>query len=363
MLLSKRDHLDRPRIVLGAIRQEPCAVDAERFDRLSRSFTSGTRRGVLGWLSTLSLGGGLAALRGDEVDAKGRHKHKKKKCKPKSRAKTCAGKCGAVKNNCKKTVDCGPCNCNPPCPVCQTCTGVPGICVIDPKQQGDACGAPGQVCQSAGTCTCVANSCAPPATCGGGGTPGVCGCTPTCAPGVCGAGAPDGCGGTRNCGACSGTTPICVGNVCTACSGTTPCPSGCCAGDGTCQPGTGGGACGSGGEICAVCGGPEVCFAGDCCTPVNPTCGATSCNTTNNCGQPVNCCAQAGATNPGCEGGACCEQTVSPGSFCSGTVPCCQLGQPGSRRCNSGSCCVNSGFPTALAVQCCSGQRQGNFCV
>jgi hypothetical protein len=44
-------------------------------------------------------------------------------------------------------------------------------------------------------------------------------------------------------------------------------------------------------------------------------------------------------------------------------VPCCQNFQPGSRSCVGGHCCVNSGFPTALAVQCCSGRYQsGTFC-
>jgi hypothetical protein len=103
-------------------------MDANRFDRLTRALSeAGTRRGLLGLLATLPIMGGLLALLDqDETVArgrrhrrrvkrhkhgKGRRKHHKKKCKPKSKAKTCAGKCGPVKNKCKKTVDCGSCTC------------------------------------------------------------------------------------------------------------------------------------------------------------------------------------------------------------------------------------------------------------
>jgi hypothetical protein len=116
---------------------------------------------------------------------------------------------------------------------------------------------------------------------------------------------------------------------------------------GTCvvDPAQQGESCGSGGKVCQSDG---TCV----CTPCEPT----SCNQTNICGQPVDCCTQAGATNPGCEAGACCEFTVAPGlSFCSDNVVCCQDGKPGSRSCIGGHCCVNSGFTTANANQCCSG--------
>ena len=100
------------------------------------------------------------------------------------------------------------------------------------------------------------------------------------------------------------------------------------------------------------------------CEPEN-ICQPTSCdNQINKCGQTVNCCRQAGATNPGCEGGACCELTVAPGqSFCSATVPCCQDSKPGSRSCIRGHCCVNRNFTTAEEDQCCSGSyASGTTC-
>ncbi len=64
----------------------------------------------------------------------------------------------------------------------------------------------GSVCDDDGNCVeCYSNTqCTDPATCGGGGTPGVCGCTPiSCGPGganmTCGYAAADGCGSPLNC--------------------------------------------------------------------------------------------------------------------------------------------------------------------
>jgi hypothetical protein len=182
-------------------------MDAKHFDRLTRALSdAGSRRGLLGLLAALPVLGGLFARLGDdEADAKGRRKrrkkrhkhgkgrhkhkkHKKKKCKPKSHAKTCAGKCGQVKNNCKKTVDCGSCACDPPCEVCFTCQEGPntlGTCIVDPAQQAQACGEPGQVCLPDGACRCSGESCGPCQICQENGT-----CSPVadgacCAGGVC----------------------------------------------------------------------------------------------------------------------------------------------------------------------------------
>src|SRR5918996_1311582 len=118
-------------------------MDGRHFDALTRTLTeAGSRRGLLGLLAALPVLGGLFALLDrDEVDAKGRRKRRKKrhkhgkgrhrgkkqpKCKPKSTAQTCAGKCGPVKNNCKQTVDCGPCACDPPCGPCEACSAAFG---------------------------------------------------------------------------------------------------------------------------------------------------------------------------------------------------------------------------------------------
>jgi hypothetical protein len=311
-------------------------MDARHFDALTRTLSeAGSRRGLLGLLAALPLVGGLVALLAqDEGEARGhrhrrrvkRHKHgrgrrrqhhRKKQCQPNSKAATCAGTCGSVKNNCQKTVDCGSCACEPPCAVCFTCEdgpNTPGTCVVDPEQQGQACGDPGQVCQADGRCACDGSSCpgcltcqsdgacgdpcggtgccdsgacvdgtddaacgtggddcvacTPPETCGGGGTPGVCGCPPTTCVAQsknCGT-IDDGCGGTIDCGTCdpSGSTPICVNNVCSACSVTHPCSSGCCLSDGSCQPGSSDSACGGTGQTCDVCEVGEACSSGTC---------------------------------------------------------------------------------------------------
>ncbi len=133
-------------------------MDTRPFASLVRSLrTPGSRRGLLGILTALPLLRGLDLLvdRDDAATAKGRHKrHKKKKCMPPSVAVTCAGKCGPVTDTCKQAVNCGPCACTPPCPICQTCNTVTATCAPDANQRGAACGGPGQVCQGDGTCAC-----------------------------------------------------------------------------------------------------------------------------------------------------------------------------------------------------------------
>jgi hypothetical protein len=84
-------------------------MDDVRFDRLARTLDGRRSRRA----ATALLGGLLATplLASDESAAK--KKKRKKKCKPGPAAQTCAGKCGSVRNRCKKMVDCGPCT--PPC--------------------------------------------------------------------------------------------------------------------------------------------------------------------------------------------------------------------------------------------------------
>ncbi len=147
---------------------------------------------------------------------------------------TCAayptGTCGQQSDGCGGlTVDCNPCTppatcggggtagqCGtPPVGTCvpKTCNDYPGIC----GQQSDGCGALTPFC----------NPCTPPATCGGGGTTGVCGTGGTCTPQTCAAlgfncgPAGDGCGGLQQCGTCptgqtcgaNGHPGVCSGNV------------------------------------------------------------------------------------------------------------------------------------------------------
>src|SRR5262245_33935656 len=125
-------------------------MDEGRFDDLARSLASlGTRRHLLGLLSSLPFSGALPALcseaseaakqrrqtlghRGSERDQLQEQKHKRKRkkkkpsppppppplipdCVPQSQTQTCAGKCGTAFDNCNSAVDCGS------CPVCQTC--------------------------------------------------------------------------------------------------------------------------------------------------------------------------------------------------------------------------------------------------
>jgi hypothetical protein len=81
---------------------------------------------------------------------------------------------------------------------------------------------------SSGCCNTAAGACgACPNgwTCGGGGTPGVCGCTAATCGSLgkqCGSW-PDGCGGTLSCGNCpSGATQTCNAGACATCSATCP---------------------------------------------------------------------------------------------------------------------------------------------
>lgn len=214
-------------------------MDAKHFDRLARALgASQPRRGLLGWLLFL-LSGLLASLPSTAVDGKGRRKRRKKphhhqkrkrqaerrrkqrrKCRAKPRAVTCAGRCGIVRDKCKKRVDCGSCACDPPCPVCQTCDALAVACAPDPAQQGQPCGAAGQVCQPNGTCACVPATCAAQA------------CGPT----------PDVCGGTHECGPCPECQrceaglcqpdPVPVGEPCDVCR----CEAGAICDSGICQP-------------------------------------------------------------------------------------------------------------------------------
>jgi hypothetical protein len=91
------------------------------------------------------------------------------------------------------------------CPANQTCGGggVPNVCGCTPTTctaQGKNCGMISDGCGNMLNCgsTCPANQ-----TCGGGGTANVCGCTPqSCGNRNCGT-ISDGCGGTPSCGSCT----------------------------------------------------------------------------------------------------------------------------------------------------------------
>ncbi len=134
-----------------------------------------------------------------------------------------------------------------------TCT--PTSCAAEQKNCGsipDKCGA-----------TLECGSCTAGQTCGGGGTPNVCGCTPkSCAAQGKNCGTlPDGCGGTLECGTCNAGT--CSNNVCAGCTPTTSCQAqgrSC----GTIDDGCATVSCGScpDGQTCGGGGTPGVCGAG-----------------------------------------------------------------------------------------------------
>jgi hypothetical protein len=315
-------------------------MDASHFDELIRSLTSGPRRGVLGVLAAAPLLGGLlAVLDPAEGEAKGqrkRHKKphhhskhtgnragkkKKRRCKPNSKATTCAGTCGSVKNNCKKTVDCGSCACNPACAVCQICQAgpnTPGACVPDPEQNGEAC-ATGDLCITGEVCS--AGVC-------GDGTPVVCLPQDQChEPGVCdpdtgqcsnpekpdGAACNDGdaCTQTDTCqsGVCSGSNPV----ICNACQ----LPDSCNPDTGQCAPDpakqhTCDGPCPSG----------EWCDAGAC-ADIQATVTILDCQSlcdgsTQVCGQTVTCpSCQLCPDQTGCAFNALPDGPVGAGNYCS----------------------------------------------
>ncbi len=157
----------------------------------------------------------------------------KELCNPEPDADLCRERgrnCGnlEVVDNCgtSKTVACG--TCAPPL----TCggSGSPNVCGCAPESDAALCSRLGKDC---GTSTTFDNcgqqralscgTCTVPKTCGGGGTPNVCGCTPTTCQAQgkdCGS-VPDGCGSSLACGTCI-AVKSCGGdgrpNVCGCCS-------------------------------------------------------------------------------------------------------------------------------------------------
>jgi hypothetical protein len=274
-------------------------MEAQHFDALTRTLCEvGSRRGVLGLLATLPVLGGLFALLDpNDADAKGRRrrrkkahkhgkgrrrKHHRKKCKAQSTAKTCAGTCGPVKNNCKKTVDCGPCACDPPCPACQICNVVTATCVPDPDQLGEPCGEPGQICLNDGACACTTfdpATCPACTSCGGDGT---CqGCSGCCDGETC---VPD-CGECRVCddGQCVSCPDCCDNGTCVA-----NCPSCQACDGGQCR------SCEALGQLCCA----DTCVSGECCSNaqcsgITPICNGAhacvACETNAECGEGFLC--------------------------------------------------------------------------
>jgi hypothetical protein len=211
---------------------------------------------------------------------------------------TCSGlglSCGPAADGCGGALDCGTCVAPATCGgggtagVCGTYSCVPKTCA----EVGFSCGVTGDGCGNTLSC----GTCTPPATCGGGGTPGTCGavtCTPkSCAEQgfTCGS-TGDGCGNALECGTC--TPPASCGG------GGTP---GSC-GVVSCTPQTCGSKCGPQGD---GCGGVLTC----------PTCPTTGC-------VPTTCAAAGAACGPigdGCGGVLNCGTCTAPATCGGGGTP------------------------------------------
>lgn len=197
-------------------------MDGASFDELAKAVRAGrTRRQAAGGL----LGLGLAVLSSRPLtEAKGK-RHAKHKGKGQRGASGPSGKGGnsACAHFCAQVFGADT-------PAAGQCTSDAahgnGLCRQCGADVGKACCAPQNgVCPDYTTATC----CAGKDTCGGGGAPGVCGCTPNCT-NKCG-GADDGCGGT-----CTADCPagrFCLSQACLVGQGS------CHAGDNYCSAGGG----------------------------------------------------------------------------------------------------------------------------
>jgi hypothetical protein len=197
-------------------------MDGNRFDLLAKMlYATGTRRGVVGFLSTLPLCGGLAALLGaEETDAKGRRQRRKKRHKHgqgSGRRHRKGKRAGDKHAHCAKAgqkpkagkpccadlseTDAGRCVAPSPPPPCDAsscatgCCGGSGTCHIEDDA---ACGTEGGTCAP---CT-VGETC----------QQGMCVCPIDCAGKACGA--DDSCGGTCQTGDCPVVGQTCQNGVC-----------------------------------------------------------------------------------------------------------------------------------------------------
>jgi hypothetical protein len=241
---------------------------------------------------------------------------------------------------------------NPPSCKVKTCDDFPGKC----GQQSDGCGG---VTPSCGECTA-------PQTCGGGGTPSVCGgsaCTPrTCeaAGASCGSVA-DGCGGLMDCGICVAPQTCGGAGVPNRCGNPACVPTTCAAQGFNCGPA--GDGCG-GLLDCGTCEDPLICGGGG----APGICGNSTCT-------PKSCAdqgAQCGPVANGCGGLADCGE-CPVGQICGGGGPSkCGVGNCTRRTCQDvGANCgpIGDGCggsldcgPCTVAGQTCGGGGTPNVC-
>ncbi len=280
---------------------------------------------------------------------------------------TCAGQgieCGPAGDGCGNLIaSCGS------CPTGQTCGGggTPGVCGAPnctPTGCGSLqCGDTGNGCGGVISC----GTCTPPETCGGGGTNGVCGlgdanaCVPLgCGSLTCGQ-TGDGCGNIITCGTCTPPQTCGGGGVPGACGAPTCTPLGC--GSLTCGPS--GNGCG-GTLNCGTCTPPETCGGGGtpgvcgqsdaiACTPL--TCGTLQCGETGDgCGNLLNCgtCTPPQTCGGGGVAGECGAPTCTPATCASLGVTCGQVAD------GCGGLTANCGTCTAPAT--CGGGGTANQC-
>jgi hypothetical protein len=163
-------------------------MDGQRLDDVARALAGGSRRQVVKGLAGAAAAGLLALVGGRRARAD-------RSCKPSGDLPQ--SKCNKDEQCCSRVCYQGRCcSAATSCPAGQDCGTAP-----------DGCG---------GSLGC--GSCTPPNTCGGGGTPDACGCTPTsCAAEGKNCGTlDDGCGVTLTCGSCA--HPLqCVEGQCRCC--------------------------------------------------------------------------------------------------------------------------------------------------
>jgi hypothetical protein len=179
-------------------------------------------------------------------------------CTDEPSATTCAGgHCGPTVNNCGNTVQC-PTTCSG---IGQSCGGggTPNMCgCADTTACAGRCGTLTNKCGSSVQCSTTCPGVG--ASCGGGGTPNVCGCTSNpssvCTGRVCGS-VNDQCGTPVSCGTCPTGRSCTAGGACLCSTGTVDCgATGCINVNGN-DPNH----CGS----CAnVCGSDRTCQSGNC---------------------------------------------------------------------------------------------------
>jgi hypothetical protein len=236
---------------------------------------------------------------------------------PSCTPKTCAQlgfNCGPAGDGCGGALDCGPCT--PP----DSCggSGTPGVCghtscpAESCAQQGLSCGPAGDGCGNQIDC----GPCTPPDTCGGGGTPGQCG-HPSCSPescqdqGLACGPAGDGCGNEIDCGPCVAPDTCGGGGVPGQCGHNASCAPYTCHELGlNCGPA----ADGCGGLLqCGNCVPPDTCGGGG--TPGQ--CGHPSCTPATCAEQGIEC----GPAGDGCGGLLQCGDCVPPETCGGGGTP------------------------------------------